>query len=90
MGTEIWPGRRLRHSVELEARIVRSTGELVSTQVVDLSLDGCKLYAEFGIGERIEVTIQRLGVFVAIVRWSLNGQSGARFLPKVAAGQKHC
>ncbi len=88
--TNMWRGRRLRHGVALEARIVRRTGEAITTRVVDFSLDGCKLDAEFGIGERIEVAIKRVGVFAAVVRWSLHGQSGARFLPRVGAGAERC
>ncbi|WP_294171665.1 PilZ domain-containing protein [uncultured Sphingomonas sp.] len=74
----------MRHAVQLDARIVRASGELLSTRVLDLSLDGCKVDAELRIGEQIEVTIARLGAFLAIVRWSTCGKSGTRFLRKDA------
>jgi hypothetical protein len=77
--------------VQLDARIVRSSGELLSTRVLDLSLDGCKVDAELPIGEQIEVTIARLGAFLAVVRWSTRGKSGTRFLRKDAhRGERRC
>jgi hypothetical protein len=77
--------------VQLDARIVRASGELLSTGVLDLSLDGCKLDAELRLGEQIEVTIARLGAFLAEVRWSRFGKSGTRFLRKDAhRGERRC
>lgn len=86
--TDAWPKRQLRHGVSLDAQVVRAQGETVSTRVLDLSLDGCKLETELGIGERVEVTIQRIGLLLAVVRWSLAGQSGARFVSR--RGDESC
>jgi hypothetical protein len=71
-------------------RIVRASGQSLSTRVLDLSLDGCKLEAELRVGERIELAIARLGAFRAVVRWSASGKSGARFLRKDARGEERC
>lgn len=84
--TGAWPERQLRHAVQLDARVVRARGQTVSTRVLDLSLDGCKLDTELAIGERVEVTIQRIGLLLAVVRWSLSGQSGAHFVSRTGDG----
>ena len=75
-----WPERQRRHAVDLDAKVVESCGSATHTKIVDLSLDGCKLAGEFRIGDRIEVTMQRVGMLIAIVRWSLQNHSGARFV----------
>jgi hypothetical protein len=78
--TDGWPERQRRHAVDLDATVVGSCGSATDTKVVDLSLDGCKLAGEYRIGDRIQVTMQRIGMLMAVVRWSLQNHSGARFI----------
>ena len=72
--------RGLRHSVRLDASVVRGDGTEVATIVTDLSLDGCCLIGAFGIGERLTVKIPKVGSLTAEVRWAFMGRAGARFL----------
>ena len=72
--------RGLRHSVRLDASVVRGDGKEVATIVTDLSLDGCCLIGAFSIGERLVVKIPKVGSLAAEVRWAFMGRAGARFL----------
>ena len=56
----------------------------MKSSVSDLSLDGCCLTGCFLVGERIEVTIPRIGRHSAEIRWALVGRAGARFIRSVA------
>ena len=80
MTSGIWPDRRQRHAVRLEALVTRDGGAVVTCDVSDLSLDGCCLTGTFRIGEEIQMTIPRIGTHVAQIRWSFMDRSGARFL----------
>ena len=72
--------RGLRHSVRLDASVVRGDGAEVAAIVTDLSLDGCCLIGPFRIGERVTVKIPKVGSLAAEIRWAFMGRAGARFL----------
>ena len=72
--------RGLRHSVRLDASVVRGDGKEVAAIVTDLSLDGCCLIGAFSIGERLVVKIPKVGSLAAEIRWAFMGRAGARFL----------
>ena len=72
--------RGLRHSVRLDASVVRGSGAEVPAVVTDLSLDGCCLIGPFQIGERVTVKIPKVGSLAAEVRWAFMGRAGARFV----------
>ena len=72
--------RGLRHSVRLDASVMRGNGTEVGTIVTDLSLDGCCLIGTFGIGERVTVKIPKVGNLAAEIRWAFMGRAGARFV----------
>jgi hypothetical protein len=74
------PERRQRHAVRLEASVTKSGGSSVTSDVTDLSLDGCCLSGNFKIGELLELKIPRIGVHTAEVRWSFLGRAGVRFI----------
>ena len=69
--------------MRLEAAVTRSDGSTVTSEVSDLSLDGCCLEGTFLIGEEIQVTIPRIGTHAAQIRWSVMGRTGARFISTV-------
>ncbi len=73
--------RRVRHAVELDASVTRSSGTIVACKLSDFSLDGCRLTGFFNIGERVEVRVRPIGVLPADIRWAGMGRAGARFLP---------
>lgn len=83
MTSAIWPDRRQRHAVRLEAIVTRDGGAVVACDVSDLSLDGCCLAETFEIGERIHVKIPRIGTLLAEIRWAFLGRAGARFISSV-------
>lgn len=82
---ENWPERRRRHVVRLEAEVVRGDGSRVTATVTDLSLDGCCLTGSFAIGERVVVTVPKIGPLKGQVRWAFMGRAGVRF--NSAAGE---
>jgi len=84
MSSGIWPERRQRHAVRLEASVTMSGGGLVASNVTDLSLDGCCLVGRFKIGELLQVKIPRIGLHSAEVRWSFLGRTGVRFIRSCA------
>jgi hypothetical protein len=83
MKSGLWPDRRRRHAVRLEAAVTRNDGSTVTSTVTDLSLDGCCLTGSFIIGERIQVKIPRIGMLSAEIRWSFMDRAGARFISSV-------
>jgi hypothetical protein len=89
--SESWPERRQRHAVRLEATVTRDDGSLVTSDVTDLSLDGCRLSGNFHIGELLQLKIPRIGSHTAEVRWAYLGRAGVRFirsLPGLAPDNK--
>lgn len=72
--------RGLRHSVRLDAAVIRGDGTEVTAIVTDLSLDGCCLIGPFRIGEQVTVKIPKVGSLAAEVRWAFMGRAGARFV----------
>ena len=84
MSNGIWPERRQRHAVRLEASVTTSGGALVTSDVTDLSLDGCCLSGRFKIGEIVELKIPRIGLHSGEVRWSFLGRTGVRFIRSCA------
>ena len=82
-----WPERRRRHAVRLEAAVTRSDGSIVTSNVSDLSLDGCCLSGSFIIGELIQVKIPRIGALSAEIRWAFLERAGARFISSVPGAE---
>jgi hypothetical protein len=78
--SESRPERRQRHAVRLEAAVTRNDGSLVTSEVTDLSLDGCRLSGNFHAGELLRLKIPRIGEHSAEVRWSYLGRTGVRFI----------
>jgi hypothetical protein len=78
-----WPDRRRRHAVRLEAAVTRDGGETLTSDVSDLSLEGCCLSGAFRIGEQIQLKIPRIGSLSAEIRWAFMGRAGARFISSV-------
>ena len=82
-----WPERRRRHAVRLEAVVTRSDGNIITSNVSDLSLDGCCLSGNFQIGERIQVKIPRIGTLSAEIRWAFLERAGARFISSIPGAE---
>ena len=74
------PARGLRHEVELEAEVHYPDGHSSKTRLSNLSLDGCQLTGWFRVGDRLEVTIPRIGRVRGEVRWAVGGKAGIRFI----------
>jgi len=76
---EDWPERRHRHDVELSAEVHYPDGHTSQAAVSNLSLDGCRLTGWFRIGDRLELTIPKIGRVRGQVRWAVGGHAGIRF-----------
>lgn len=79
------PDRGRRYRVQLEADIVQPDGSRVATIVSDLSLEGCSVVGWFRIGDKVVLSIPRVGKVQGKVRWAMRGKAGLRLEP--AAGQ---
>jgi hypothetical protein len=75
-------GRRHRHLVEIDAVVQRNDGSKVSMKLTDFSDQGCRMEgdANFHVGEKLQIAVERMGHMKAQVRWTTPGCSGTRFL----------
>lgn len=74
-------GRKDRHPVEIDAVVHRTDGRKQSVKLSNFSDEGCRIEAgDFHIGERLQISIPRMGYIKAQVRWLLPGSAGARFV----------
>lgn len=74
--------RKDRHPVEIDAVVHRTDGRKHSVKLTNFSDEGCRIEmaGEFHIGERLQISIPRMGYIKAQVRWLLPDSAGARFL----------
>jgi hypothetical protein len=81
-GLQGWVARKDRLSVAIDAVALRADGTKAPVKVIDYSEHGCRLEtdAEFGIGERLQIAMPRMGNVKAQVRWAIHGKVGARFV----------
>jgi hypothetical protein len=77
-----WVGRKDRHTVVVDAVVHRTDGSKAPARLSNFSDDGCRIEADtdFRIGERLQISIPRMGHVKAQVRWALVGSAGAKFL----------
>ena len=77
-----WISRDDRHSVDFNARVRLGDGRQVSARITDLSAEGCRLESieTLPIGARVTVTVNGVGDFEGLVRWSLLGNAGVRLI----------
>jgi hypothetical protein len=77
-----WIGRNDRDAVDIEAVVQRTDGSTQRVKLTDFSEAGCRIESDeyFGIGERLQIAIPRLGELRAQIRWALPGSAGAKFL----------
>ena len=81
-GVHGWTGRKDRHSVSLDATILRGDGSKAPVKLTNFSDEGCRIEAanDFRIGERLRIAVPRMGMIKAQVRWALADSAGAKFL----------
>ena len=77
-----WVGRKDRPTVEIDAVVHRADGSKSPVKLTNFSDEGCRIEADkpFGIGERLEIAIPRMGQLKVQIRWALADSAGARFL----------
>ena len=76
-----WTPRNDRRAVDLAAIVHRGEGAPLPVILTDLTEQGCRISSgeTLLIGEQIKLEIPHLGFLAAQVRWSLDGEAGARF-----------
>jgi hypothetical protein len=76
-----WTPRNDRRTVDLAAYVHRGEGPPLPVTVTDLTEQGCRISTDetLLIGEQIRLEIPRLGYLDAQIRWSIDGEAGARF-----------
>jgi hypothetical protein len=74
--------RRVRFPVEIEAVVHCGDGTKFEARVSNFSDQGCRIETSrnLHIGERLQISMPRMGDIKAQVRWSLPGAAGTRFL----------
>ncbi len=75
-------GRRHRYAVQIDAVAFRTDGSKVPVRLTDFSDQGCRMEseAEFRVGEKLQIAVDRMGNVKAQVRWTAPGCTGTRFL----------
>lgn len=79
-----WVARQARRETDLTALAYRHDGSQLCARLSNIGYDGCELSSDesFSIGERIKLTVPKLGEIHAEVRWvrsDLN-KAGALFV----------
>ena len=73
--------RESRRLVNLAGFGALENGATFALSLLDLTYDGCKIETPIALlpGLSLRVSVERLGVIYAKVRWSSNGRAGLRF-----------
>ena len=79
---QAWVRRKDRHPVEIDAVVQRTDGRKQPVKLSNFSDEGCRIEGDgdYHIGERLQISIPRMGHIKAQVRWAMPGSVGARFL----------
>ena len=79
---QAWARRKDRHPVEIDAVVQHTDGRKEPVRLSNFSDEGCRIESdgEFHVGERLRISIPRMGHIKAQVRWSTPGSVGARFV----------
>ncbi len=79
------PQRDKRRGISLPAFAILADRSTVSMTVVDLSYDGCKVETPLALqpGSCLTLSVMKLGVLEANVRWYADGHAGLCFTPVV-------
>ena len=83
LGKQEHKGRKDRYPVEIDAVVHRTDGRKTSVRLSNFSEHGCRVETgdeDFHIGERLQISVPRMGNMKAQVRWALPGAVGTRFL----------
>ena len=74
--------REERRRVKLEASVRLPGRQPVPVTILDLTYEGCKIAApvQLLVGDKLQLTVPKLGVLESEVRWYANGRAGLRFL----------
>ena len=74
--------RRNRYPVDINALVYRCGGGPAPVRLTDFSDQGCRIQGvgDFHIGERLQISIPRMGQIKAQVRWIAAKATGVRFV----------
>jgi len=77
--------RSPRVATNYPTSLTDSDGGTVPVVVLDISSEGCRLETDgsLSIGEKVEISVGRLGTYPAQIRWALGNEAGAVFLTPV-------
>ena len=77
-----WISRDDRHTVEFDADVRLDDGRQVTARITDLSPEGCRLEADetLPIGAWVTLSVDGVGDFQGMIRWSLLGSAGVRLI----------
>lgn len=80
-----------RRMVSLRGFVVTPGGIKTAAQLLDLSYDGCRIETELALesGQSVKLSVSRLGVIEAEVRWAENGTAGLVFAAEQPAQRPH-
>lgn len=84
--------RSERRPVNLPGHAILENGSTASVTLLDLSYDGCAIDCgvELRPGEAIKLSVQRLGVIEAQVRWYSQGKAGLVFDTTISERETIC
>ena len=77
-----WVSREEREAVSLGGSATLADGREIAVQLTDISRDGCRVLSDetLGIGQQILLNVAPLTGVSGMVRWSLFGIAGIRFV----------
>ncbi|MCL6682881.1 PilZ domain-containing protein [Sphingomonas alba] len=80
-----------RRAVDLNGYAMLPDGSSVEAVLVDLSYEGCRIRSSAPLtpGDRIRLSVSRMGLIEADVRWYDDGVAGLAFTVQDAPGQTH-
>ena len=80
-----------RRAVALNGHALLTDGTAIEAALLDLSYEGCKVRtsAPLNPGDRIRLSVFRLGLIEAEVRWYQDGEAGLVFAKADAPSQAH-
>jgi hypothetical protein len=88
---DTFESRPERRAVDLNGYVMLSDGSSVEAVLLDLSYEGCRIKssAPLASGDRVRLSVSRMGLIDADVRWYDDGVAGLAFTVEDAPAQMH-
>ena len=88
---DTFESRPERRAVDLNGYVLLPDGQAIDAALIDLSYEGCKIRCGTPLtsGERVRLSVSRMGLIDADVRWYDKGEAGLAFTTDDAPAETH-